>query len=95
MHLPSMPSLPTTMWDNDSNALQPSGVGTAIVSPKIALLAATESSTDGDGSNGNQTIDLGLWNGFQVGNLVWNDVNNSSFRDVGESGNRWSFPCSW
>ena len=73
--------------DNNNDGSQPGGVNTAIYSPIITLTANGESVTDGDtDANTNMTVDFGLFTGFTVGNLVFNDVNNNGVQDAGELG---------
>ena len=74
--------------DNDNNGSQPGGPGTFVYSPVIDLEVGTEPGTavDGDGTNGNNTIDFGLFTGITVGDLVWNDVNNNGLKDTSEVG---------
>jgi hypothetical protein len=74
--------------DGDNNGLQPGGPGTEIQSPVIDLAIGAEpvSAVDGDGASGNATVDFGLWSGFLVGDLVWNDLNNNGLKDTTESG---------
>jgi hypothetical protein len=63
--------------DNDNNGSQPGGSGTVLLSPVITLATGTESIIDGDTNPDTElTVDFGLWSGFSVGNLVWNDINN-------------------
>ena len=63
--------------DNDNNALQPGGPGTAIRSPKFTLTVQGEPSTDGDDINGDLTLDFGLRATVCVGNLVFKDIDNN------------------
>ena len=74
--------------DNDSNGSQPGGAGTFVYSPVVDLQVGTEPATgvDGDGTNGNNTIDFGLFTGITVGDLVWNDANNNGLKDTAETG---------
>jgi hypothetical protein len=61
--------------DGDNNGWQPGGPGTSIYSPVIELAAGTESVNDGDTSpNTDFTVDFGLGDTVQVGDLVWHDV---------------------
>jgi hypothetical protein len=74
--------------DNDNNGSQPGGSGTQLISPVITLATGTESVIDGDTNPDTElTIDFGLFSGFTVGNLVWNDVNNDGiYQSASESG---------
>lgn len=89
-NLPSTGGTPVALdndIDNDSNALQPGGPGTTVSSPVINMAVNTESITDGDTNpNTNLTVDLGLWSGLDLGNLVWNDSNNNGIKGTTESG---------
>ena len=71
--------------NNDNNGLQAS-IGALVYSPLIALTDGGESITDGDSSNTTDlTVDIGLWSGISLGNLVWNDANNDG-QSAGETG---------
>ncbi|HCN29746.1 MAG TPA: hypothetical protein DIT64_13575, partial [Verrucomicrobiales bacterium] len=74
--------------NNDNNGHQPGGPGTFAYSPVIDLQPGQEPAVavDGDGTNGDATIDFGFWSGFSVGDLVWHDINNNGQRDTGEPG---------
>jgi hypothetical protein len=74
--------------DGDNNGSQPAGPGTFVYSPVIDLAVGAEpaSGVDGDGTNGNNTIDIGLFTGITVGDLVWNDSNNNGLKDTTETG---------
>ncbi|MCX6855840.1 MAG: putative Ig domain-containing protein, partial [Verrucomicrobia bacterium] len=74
--------------DNDNNGSQPGGSGTVLLSPVITLATGTESIIDGDTNPDTElTVDFGLWSGFSVGNLVWNDLNNDGlYQSASESG---------
>lgn len=74
--------------DNDNNGTQPDGPGTYVYSPVVDLAVGGEpnSGVDGDGTNGNNTLDIGLFTGIAVGDLVWNDLNNNGLRDGWEWG---------
>lgn len=71
----------------DNNGLQPGGVGTTVSSPVIDMQVNTEPVTDGDTDpNTNLSIDLGLWTGLTLGNLVWNDSSNNGLKGATEPG---------
>ena len=74
--------------DNYNKGIQPGGPGTFIYSPIIDLEVGAEPPTavDGDGTNGNLTMDFGLFTGITVGDLVWNDANNNGLKDTSELG---------
>ncbi len=73
--------------DNDDNGTQAS-TGARTTSPAITLLAGTEPvvGVDGDGTNGDLTIDFGFYQPVNLGNLVWNDRNDNGLVDPGEPG---------
>jgi hypothetical protein len=58
-----VPDTADNQQDGDNNGRQPSGIGTAIRSPIITLTAAGEPAAgmDGDDTNGDLTIDFGLF----------------------------------
>ncbi len=89
-NLPSTGGTPVALdndVDNDSNALQSGGPGTTVSSPVINMAVNTESITDGDTNpNTNLTVDLGLWSGLNLGNLIWNDSSNDGLKGTTESG---------
>jgi hypothetical protein len=73
--------------DHDNNGTQPAGLGTALFSPVINLAVGQESTLDGDGNQGDLTVDFGLHTGIQLGNLVWHDADNDgAFNSGTESG---------
>ncbi len=73
--------------DNNNDGSQSGAPGTALFSPIINLALGAESIADGDTDpNTNFTVDFGLFSGFTVGDLVFNDANNNGTKDVGESG---------
>jgi hypothetical protein len=59
----------------------------------LAVGAEPASAVDGDGTNGNNTIDIGLFTGLTVGDLVWNDSNNNGLKDSTRSPA--SAVCRW
>jgi protocatechuate 3,4-dioxygenase beta subunit len=61
-------------------------VGGEVRSNFITLTVGGEPTNDGDGSNGNLTLDFGLRGILNLGNFVWYDVNNNGIQDAGESG---------
>ena len=58
--------------------------GQGIVSDLVTLSAGGEPTNDGDGSNSNLTIDFGFYR-LSLGNLVFNDANNSGTFDAGDT----------
>jgi uncharacterized repeat protein (TIGR01451 family) len=71
--------------DNDDNGSQ-SAVGAPVRSPVIVLTPGAEPAGDGDGANGDLTVDFGFYTPVNLGNLVWHDRNNNGRVDSGESG---------
>lgn len=82
--------------DNDNNGVYLIGnnqPGSEVRSKAITLAAGTEPTNDGDGSNGNLTLDIGLCQpgtpnpgNLTLGNLVWSDANLNGVRDASEAG---------
>lgn len=85
---------PDNNIDDDNNGVNlqgPNQGGTEVRSNAITLAAGTEPTTDGDGANGNLTLDIAFCpapttNVLCLGNLVWNDKNGNGQRDAGEPG---------
>jgi hypothetical protein len=59
------------------------GSGGFVASTAVSLTVGGEPSNDGDGANGNLTIDFGFYQ-LSVGDQVWLDSNNNGLLDVGE-----------
>ena len=76
---------PDNNIDNDNNGTNTSVAG-EVRSAAITLSAGTEPTTDGDGANGNLTLDFGLRGTGSIGDLVFNDANSNGIQDVGETG---------
>jgi len=75
---------PDNNVDNDDNGTT-DGSGN-IRSAIITLRSQDEPTTDGDGNNGNLTLDFGFFRPLALGNLVWHDYNNNRTVDPGEPG---------
>ena len=76
---------PDNNIDNDNNGV--SVVSGEARSLAITLAAGTEPTNDGDGSNGNLTLDFALVTNFGViGDFVFNDLNQNGKQDLGEPG---------
>jgi uncharacterized repeat protein (TIGR01451 family) len=60
--------------------------GGPVRSPVITLLAGTEPTGDGDGANGDLTVDFGFYAPVNLGNLIWHDANDNGVRDGSETG---------
>ncbi|MDB6076198.1 MAG: putative autotransporter proteinputative Ig protein, partial [Verrucomicrobiaceae bacterium] len=72
--------------DNDNNAMQPGGVGTAFISPVVHLQGGNQATVDDGDADTDLTVDFGLFPGMCIGDLVWNDTNNNGLHDSGEAG---------
>ena len=74
--------------DNNDNGSQPGGTGTAVSSPVITLTSKGEVDTpdDGDGTNGDLTVDFGFFHPVSIGNYVWLDRNADGTQDATELG---------
>ena len=76
--------------DNDNNGVNligANGAGGEVRSLAIFVGAGTEPTNDGDGNNGNQTLDIALCpaaNLLKLGNLVWLDINANNLKDASE-----------
>lgn len=71
--------------DNDDNGKQTS-FGGPVTSPVVTLYSATEPTTDGDGANGDLTVDFGFFEPASLGDLVWFDLNKDGIQDSIEVG---------
>ncbi|MDB5250601.1 MAG: hypothetical protein JWQ40_4995 [Segetibacter sp.] len=82
---------PDNNVDDDNNLVRlvgPNGPGGILYSNTITLTAGDEPTNDGDGANGNNTLDLAqCGNGF-IGDFVWNDLNGNGIQDVDNTGKR-------
>lgn len=79
----------TSASPNNDNNTDNNGVTTVsgeVRSNYSTLAAGAEPTTDGDGSNGNLTLDFGLKGTGSIGDKVWNDVNGNGIQDAGEAG---------
>jgi protocatechuate 3,4-dioxygenase beta subunit len=76
---------PDNNTDNDNNGTNTSVVG-EVRSSAITLALTTEPTTDGDGNNGNLTVDFGFRGTGSIGNFVFNDVNANGIQDATETG---------
>ncbi|WP_322510765.1 SdrD B-like domain-containing protein, partial [Chloroflexus sp.] len=70
--------------DNDDNGTT-DGSGN-VRAALITLRSQTEPTADGDGNNGNLTVDFGFFRPLALGNFVWHDYNNNRSADSGEPG---------
>ncbi len=79
-------SNPNSDTDNDNNGV--TTVGSELRSNSITLTVGGEpaNGVDGDGTNGNLTLDFGLKGSLNVGNLIWNDINGNGIKNTFESG---------
>ena len=77
-----------TNADGDDNG-QVSGIlgGVGFIeSGAITLAAGTEPIDDGDGADGNLTLDFGVFRKLSIGNTVFDDTNNNGTQDGTETG---------
>ena len=72
--------------DNNTDNNGINVVGGEVRSASITLTAGGEPTTDGDGSNGNLTLDFGLTGNGSIGDFVWNDQNRDGVQNGGEVG---------
>jgi uncharacterized surface anchored protein len=52
----------------------------------VTLLSESEPTGDGDGNNGNLTVDFGFYRPAALGNFVWEDRDGDGIQEGGESG---------
>ncbi len=71
--------------DNDDNGSQ-SVLGAPVMSPVIELTVNSEPTNDGDGANGDLTVDFGFFAPASLGDLVWFDTDKDGVQDQGETG---------
>ncbi|MGG9972476.1 SdrD B-like domain-containing protein [Ferruginibacter sp. SUN002] len=79
----------TSANPNNDNNTDNNGViviGAEVRSNVITLIGSSEPTTDGDGNNGNLTLDFGLKGTGSIGDFVWNDTNGNGVQDAGEAG---------
>lgn len=70
--------------DNDNNGLQPGGPSTPLFSPIVQLSDGTEPTNDEDSNSSTDwSVDFGIWTGFTVGDVVWNDTSGDGFYQSG------------
>ncbi|HEX3152702.1 MAG TPA: SdrD B-like domain-containing protein [Gemmataceae bacterium] len=62
------------------------GTGGFIETGLVTLAAGGEPTTDGDGADSNQTVDLGVFQKLSIGNTLFNDANNNGILDNSETG---------
>ena len=83
--------VPTNGGDPDNN-INDDNNGVSVVNGEarslaITLALGTEPTNDGDGSNGNLSLDFALVTNFgAIGDFVWNDLNQNGKQDLGEPG---------
>ncbi len=75
---------PNNDIDNDNNAIRK--VGDKLFTNAITLNFNSEPTNDGDGSNGNLTLDLAICGNTNIGDFVWCDNNADGIQDPGEPG---------
>jgi protocatechuate 3,4-dioxygenase beta subunit len=76
---------PNSNTNNDDNG---PGSGNSVTSGIITLTGGQEpaAAVDGDGTNGNLTVDFGFFELASLGNLVWYDTDVDGVQDGGETG---------
>jgi len=74
--------------DNDDNGDQLGGKGTPVMSPEITLAVGDEPTDDGDGADGDLSVDFGFYMpvGVSLGDSVWHDEDNDGVKDPEEDG---------
>ena len=80
---------PNNNTDNDDNGVDNANPQTnGIISGVVTLTGEAEPDTpvDGDGTNGNLTVDFGFYAPLRLGNLVWKDFDNNGRKDANEPG---------
>ncbi len=84
------PNADTDPADLDDNGTT---VGSVIQSGSVTLAVASEPTNEAEPNtpnttdlNGNLTVDFGLWEAVNLGNLIWHDRNNNGQVDDGEEG---------
>ncbi|MGQ9877262.1 MAG: SdrD B-like domain-containing protein, partial [Chloroflexus sp.] len=70
--------------DNDDNGT--TGGSGNVDSAPVTLARSTEPTTDGDGDNGNLTVDFGFFRHARLGDRVWHDLDADGIQDTDESG---------
>ncbi|MFN0109510.1 MAG: SdrD B-like domain-containing protein [Blastocatellia bacterium] len=68
--------------NNDNGVDNPTPATSGIVSTPVVLIGQSEPTDDGDGNNGNQTVDFGFYPPMNLGNLVWKDLDGDGVRDT-------------
>ncbi|GEO10026.1 hypothetical protein SAE01_25220 [Segetibacter aerophilus] len=80
---------PNNDVDNDNNLVRldgPNGPGGILYTNAITLSGNDEPTADGDGANGNNTLDLAQCGNAFIGDFVWKDLNGNGVQDAGEPG---------
>ncbi len=67
--------------NNDNGVDNPTPTVGGVVSVLISLIGQSEPTNDGDGNNGNLTVDFGFYPPMNLGNLIWKDLNGNGLRD--------------
>ncbi|MCY7422056.1 MAG: T9SS type A sorting domain-containing protein [Chitinophagaceae bacterium] len=89
--MPAGYSVTTTNFTNADNDIDNDNNGVNLVSNElrtnfITLVSNTEPVNDGDGNNGNMTLDFGICGTANLGDFIWNDLNGNGLQDIGEPG---------
>lgn len=80
---------PDNNVDDDNNLVRlegPNAPGGVLFTNAITLSENQEPTSDGDGPNGNLTMDLAECGNSWIGDFVWNDLNGNGIQDAGEPG---------
>ena len=82
------PLLDPDMHDtNNQDSGYDPGLLLGVISSAVTLISEEEPVNDGDSDNTtNLTIDFGFYEGIQLGNYVWDDVNGDGMQDSNEEG---------
>ncbi len=82
--LASTSANPDNNEDDDNNGVR--SAADTLYTNAITLSPGEEPTTDGDGSNGNLTLDMALTGNSAIGDYVWFDENCNGLQDAGEKG---------
>ena len=83
---PNFSLTPDNNIDNDNNSAVLYNGGTEIRSNAITLSVGDEPLNDGDGFDGNLTLDLAICGNSNIGNYVWCDRNANGLQEDDENG---------
>jgi uncharacterized repeat protein (TIGR01451 family) len=83
---PLTPDVDTVATDGDDNGTTAANGSIASLPVTLSRGAEPGSAADGDGTNGNQTVDFGFFKPTALGDRVWHDQNGDGVQDAGEPG---------